>query len=80
MQLLLENSKLKKGHNYRIYPKYSDRLKELFLLLYEHLIWKIYFFSVGIFTNAENYQSSRVFTGIYATTFPYIPIGVKTIC
>ena len=25
----------------------------------------------------KNYQSSRVFTGIYAVTFPYIPIGVK---
>ena len=27
--------------------------------------------------NAENYQSSRVFTGIYAVTLTYLPIGVK---
>ena len=25
----------------------------------------------------KNYQTSRVFTGMYAVTFPYIPIGVK---
>ena len=25
----------------------------------------------------KNYQSLRVFTIIYAVTFPYIPIGVK---
>ena len=25
----------------------------------------------------KKYLSSRVFTGIYAVTFPYIPIGVK---
>ena len=35
------------------------------------------FFSVRIFMNAENYQTSRVFTGIYAVTLTYIPIGVK---
>ena len=35
------------------------------------------FFSVRIFMNAENYQSSRVFTGIYAVTLTYIPICVK---
>ena len=27
----------------------------------------------------KNYQSSRIFTRIYAVTFPYIPIGVKIV-
>ena len=35
------------------------------------------FFSVRIFMNAENYQSLRVFTGIYVVTLTYIPKGVK---
>ena len=65
-------------HIYRIYPIYSDGLK-LFFLLSEHLIWKkiiIFLVSEYLWT-PKNYQSSRVFTGIYAVTLTYIPIGVK---
>ena len=65
--------------NYRIYPKYSDGLKEFFFLLSEHLIWKKIIISLvsEYLRTPKNYQSSRVFTGMYAVPFLHIPIGVK---
>ena len=39
---------------------------------------KIYKFLVSEYLRTpKNYQSSRVFTGMYAVIFPYIPTGVK---
>ena len=52
--------------------------KNNFFFLFEHLIWKKYNFLVSEYLRTpKNYQSLRIFTGIYAVTFPYIRIGVK---